>query len=133
MPDIFVPIDTSDFSNYYGEIRNRGLIYKYSLEYADQNREKLNAMKSVDETLDMLNKDNVLRKFISFASNNGVKFNKKQFEISKKIIDTQLKAYIVRNIFDNEGFYPVIEKIDKTLQVAIDELKKGVHLTTTKN
>ena len=90
-------------------------------------------MKSVDETLDMLNKDNVLRKFISFASNNGVKFNKKQFEISKKIIDTQLKAYIVRNIFDNEGFYPVIEKIDKTLQVAIDELKKGVHLTTTKN
>jgi carboxyl-terminal processing protease len=128
MPDIFVPMDTSGYTNYFGEIRNRGLIYRFALEYSDKHRDKLSKMKSLDESLSYLNKENVLKQFIVFASKNGVPLNKKEYDISKEIIEVQLKAYIVRNIFDNEGFYPVIEKIDNTLQVAIKELKKGVHL-----
>ena len=34
---------------------------------------------------------------------------------SEKIILTQLKAYIARNILDNAGYYPIIQEIDKTL------------------
>jgi carboxyl-terminal processing protease len=36
--------------------------------------------------------------------------------------ETQLHAYIVRNILDNDGFYPIIEKIDTPLQRAIEEI-----------
>ena len=85
-------------------------------------------MKSIDESLVFLSKENVLKQFTGFADKNGVPVNKKELEISKEIIDIQLKAYIIRNIFDNDVFYPVIEKIDNTLQVAIEELKKGIQL-----
>ena len=37
----------------------------------------------------------------------------------KKIISTQLKAYIARNIWNDAGFYPVIHQIDETFQEAI--------------
>jgi carboxyl-terminal processing protease len=69
-----------------------------------------------------------LNQFIKFASQKGIKFNSKQFKISEKIIDTQLKAYIARNIYDNQGYYPIIEEIDNTLQVAIQELNNDIGL-----
>jgi carboxyl-terminal processing protease len=129
MPDIFVPLDTAGYSDYFAKIRDRGLIYRFALEYSDRHRDKLSQMKSLTEALKFLDKENILKQFTAFAVKNSVPLNKKGFEQSKTIIDVQLKAYIVRNIFDNDGFYPVIEKIDNTLQVAIKELKKGVHLT----
>ena len=44
--------------------------------------------------------------------------------ISGRIIHTQIKAYIARNILDNKGFYPIWEKIDTTLKYAIAYLKE---------
>lgn len=123
MPDIFVPLDTIGVTNYLMTLRNRGLVYRFALEYTDGNREKLSSFTSLDDLLLYLSKNNVLNKFTSFASNNGVPLNKEELEISKEIIKTQLYAYVARNVFDNDGFYPVIEKIDKTLQVAIKKMQ----------
>ena len=33
-----------------------------------------------------------------------------------------IKAYVARNIIDNDGFYPIIADIDHTLKVAIDTI-----------
>lgn len=41
MPDIFVPIDTTRASDYYIEIRGKGLINNFTLEYVNKNREEL--------------------------------------------------------------------------------------------
>lgn len=41
MPDIFVPIDTTRASDYYIEIRGKGLINSFTLEYVNKNREEL--------------------------------------------------------------------------------------------
>ena len=41
MPDIFVPIDTTRASDYYIEIRSKGLINNFTLEYVNKNREEL--------------------------------------------------------------------------------------------
>lgn len=49
----------------------------------------------------------------------GIKPDPEGLRISGKIIDTQIKAYIARNILDNKGFYPIWEKIDTTLKYAI--------------
>jgi carboxyl-terminal processing protease len=129
MPDIFVPWDTSAVTDYLISVRNHGLIYRFALEYTDMNRIKLGEFKTIDDFTAFLDKDNVMKKFISYAAKKGVKYNAKQIKISKKIIDTQLKAYIARNIFDNEGYYPIIQNIDNTLQVAIQRMNKGIGLT----
>jgi len=115
MPDIFVPYDTIGITPYYKQVRNRGLIYRYAFKYADNNRQTLNQFTNVHELSSYLNKQNLLKEFVSFAESNGVKKNIEDIIISEKIILTQLKAYIARNILDNAGYYPIIQEIDKTL------------------
>lgn len=125
MPDIFVPIDTSDVTDYLVAVRNRGLIYRFALEYSDEHRDRLAEMTSLDDMVKYLEQDKVLKRFTKFAAKNGVPVDARQIEISELIIETQLHAYIVRNIVDNDGFYPIIEKIDTPLQRAIEEISKG--------
>jgi carboxyl-terminal processing protease len=58
------------------------------------------------------------------AQGAGVKADPEGLRISGKIIHTQIKAYIARNILDNTGFYPIWEQIDTTLKYAIEYLEK---------
>jgi carboxyl-terminal processing protease len=120
MPDIFVPLDTVGVTDYFIDVRNQGLIYRYSLKYADENRNVLSGLKSPDEFVKLLDKKNVLRKFIAFAAKEGVKEIPQEIKISEKILKVQLYAYIARNFLDNEGFFPIIQDIDNTLMKAVE-------------
>jgi carboxyl-terminal processing protease len=120
MPDVFVPMDTSGISGYYLDIRNQGLIYRFSLNYSDENRKVLSELKSPQEFLKYLNGQNILRKFITFAAREGVKERPKDIKVSEKILRVQLNAYIARNFLDNEGFFPIIQELDNTLTRALD-------------
>jgi carboxyl-terminal processing protease len=123
MPDVFVPMDTSGISGYYLDIRNQGLIYRFSLNYSDENRKVLSELKSPQEFLKFLNGQNILRKFINFASREGVKERSKDIKVSEKILRVQLNAYIARNFLDNEGFFPIIQELDNTLIRALDTFR----------
>jgi carboxyl-terminal processing protease len=58
--------------------------------------------------------------FTDFVSGKGIEPEPKGLKISEKIIYTQIKAYIARNILDNKGFYPIWEDIDTTLKYAVE-------------
>jgi carboxyl-terminal processing protease len=124
MPDFFVPYDTSAITKFYSDVRDMGMIYKFAFSYSDQNRSKLKTNKSYTELRAFVQKDKVYDKFIEYTSKQGLKPQAKELSISKKYISVQLEAYIARNFFDNEGFYPIISDIDNTLDKALDELKK---------
>ncbi len=120
MPDFFVPIDTTGNSDYFTAIYRKGLIYTFAYSYADQHREELSKLKTAGEFDSYLDKKRVLNEFIKFAETKGIKKDAKGLKISGDIINTQLKAYIARNIIGEEGFFPIIKKIDKTLLRAIE-------------
>ncbi|MCW3806117.1 S41 family peptidase [Plebeiibacterium marinum] len=124
MPDYFVPRDTTGLTNYYYKVRESGLIYRFALEYTDNNRDKVEGLKTVEDVQAYLGKNPVLDDFVKYAKKEGVKYNRKEFNLSKEIIDTEIKAYIARNIIDNEGFYPIIGKIDEVLHEAIEKLSE---------
>jgi carboxyl-terminal processing protease len=123
MPDVFVPMDTSGVSDYYLNIRNQGLLYRYSLNYADNNRKVLAGLKSPGDFVKYLDNQNVLRKFVVFAAKAGVKEKPKEIRVSEKILKVQLNAYITRNFLDNDGFFPIIQEIDNTLTRAVETLR----------
>ncbi|HYW96268.1 MAG TPA: S41 family peptidase [Bacteroidales bacterium] len=118
MPDVFVPLDTTGISPYFNKVRNLGLIYRFAFNYTDTHRSRLEEMNTANQINDYLNNTNFFNEFVKFAGKNGVKPNWKDIRTSKQIIATQIKAYIARNIIDNQGFYPIIRQIDKTLQKA---------------
>lgn len=124
MPDIFVPLDTSGLSGYFVEVSNKGLLYRFALDYSDANRTALSRLSTPQEFVKNLEQAGILRKFIVFASSNGVKENPADIKVSGPLLKTQIMAYIARNFIDNAGFYPIIQDIDNTLQKAIDVLEE---------
>ena len=120
MPDFFIPADTTGNSEYFNRIYRRGLIYTFAYAFADNHREKLSSLADADEINDYLEKQNVMQEFVDYAAEKGIEKDGEGLKISGDIMKTQLKAYIARNILGEEGFYPIIETIDHTLQRAIE-------------
>jgi carboxyl-terminal processing protease len=120
MPDVFVPRDTTNHTQYYFRLHETGSIYKFALSYSDLNREKLSRFETVEALKTYLDNQPIGKELVDFASSEGVKFDKQQYNISKVLIVLETKAYIARNILDNEGFYPIIHRQDEVLQKAMD-------------
>lgn len=126
MPDVFVGRDTSNFSDYYFNLRESGVIYKFALDYADRNRNELSKYETVDELKAYLDKQPIGDMLVEFATKEKVKFNAAQYQVSKKLIINETKAYIARNILDNEGFYPIIREQDEVLNKALEVIRSGL-------
>jgi carboxyl-terminal processing protease len=122
MPDIFVPIDTLGTSEYYNRARSLGLMYRFAFYYTDLKRTELEGFTSAEEIESYLDDQQLLPAFIKYAKEKGLKPDYGDIHISEEVLLTTIKAYIARNVIDNEGFYPIIADIDHTLQVAIDTL-----------
>lgn len=122
MPDYFVPYDTSGITPFFLKINAAGLIYKYALTYSDLHRDELSVFNRVDEFVDYLDSKDVLGSFKTQILANGFTPSVLEWKESRLIIKTQLKAYIARNFMDNDGFYPIIQAIDNTLNKAIEVL-----------
>lgn len=120
MPDFFVPADTTGNSTYFEKIYQKQLVYQYAFQYSDQHRESLKKMKQAAEIATYLDNQGILDSFVKYAASKGVPADQNGLKLSGHIISTQLKAYIARNILGEEGFYPIIQQIDKTLLKAIE-------------
>lgn len=122
MPDIFVPRDTSEYSPYLTKVLNNGYLYQFAFQYTDKNRSVLKNYKKWQDMDKYLSSQNLLSQFTTFASSKGIKPNAREINISKDIIQNQIKAYITRNILGDEGFYPMLNKDDKTVKKALESL-----------
>ncbi len=132
MPDVFVPADTTGNSPYLFKLMQKGLVYQYAFDFADKHREELSHLKTSAEFKEMLRKRSILNEFVQYAAKNGVAVNEAGVKTSSKIIETQLMAYITRNIIGEEGFYSIISNIDNTLQEAVKTINSKDKLVSVK-
>ena len=56
---------------------------------------------------------------IEFAKDEGIDFNEKQYNESKKTIEIRLKANIAQDLFDYKKFYEIINELNVTLQKSL--------------
>lgn len=124
MPDHFIPLDTLDVTRYFAEVSGRNILYRYTIDYTDRHRERLNAVRTMADLERMFASDSGLfERFIDYAESRGVKRAPRQIARSRHLIESQLRAYIARNSkLDNAAFYYFIRPIDKTLQSAVELL-----------
>lgn len=125
MPDIFIPRDTSGVTSYFSNVINSGVLNLFTLEYSDSNREKLSSFKTYQELYNYLKKQPLLDKFTNYAVSKGIRKRVTLINISAKLIENQLHSYIVRNFFNDEGFYPIFLKDDVTLLKAVEVIEQG--------
>ena len=122
MPDVFVPVDTTGSSEYYNKVRALGLMYRFAFYYTDLHRSSLDQFTAARDIEAYLDDQDLMPQFINYAKGKGVQPDYKDIRTSELILHKTIKAYVARNIIDNNGFYPIIADIDQTLRVAIDTI-----------
>ncbi|MCB0804588.1 MAG: PDZ domain-containing protein [Bacteroidales bacterium] len=122
MPDIFVPLDENEGLDYYNKLINKGLIFRYAFKYTDEHRKDLQQYSDFEEFDKHFEVDDVLyADMVEFATKNGVEGDASKMGKSREKTATMLKAYIGRNLFDNDGFYPVYLRIDNVFKEAMEQ------------
>ncbi len=133
MPDIFVPIDTTSYSDYYRDLIRKGIINKFILQYMDKNRKKLEKAYKADNKTSNFEKymsgfvidDKFMQEFIDFATEQKLPFNEEQYLRSKNVLTLNLKALIARDLWDSSEYFEVVNPIDpvysKALNIILDD------------
>lgn len=122
MPDVFVPVDTTEYSKYYRDMLAKGVIYQFALDYVDKHRAELKAtyksVKDFDKSFNLTDTD--MKAFIAAGEKEKVKYDEKQFNTSKNVFLTFLKGLICRDVFSDDSAYSVIvNHRNKDLQEAL--------------
>jgi carboxyl-terminal processing protease len=121
MPDIFIPIDTTRYTNYHRRISGLGLINRAVMNYIDVNRQELNREYP---TIDVFKNrfevtEELLQNLLKLASEENVEFNEAQYDKSKYLIMLQVKALIARDMFDMNEYFLIINEDNASLKEAL--------------
>ena len=126
MPDVFIPLDTTDMTRYYAEVTGRNILYRYTLEYADRHRKAINEVQTLADLTALLDADKGLfNDFVNYAATHGVKPVQSEINRSRRVMEAQLRAYIGRHTaLEDDGFYFNIYPIDEVLKRSVEILEQ---------
>ncbi len=125
MPDYFVSIDTSYYSNYYRQVIRKGLVSQFVLEYIDAHRaELLASYPDFNSFRDRFSAESLLNgPFTAFASARGLTEDPKDLEISGEHLAMMLKAYMARDLWTSSEFYEIANAREPRFETAVSILK----------
>jgi carboxyl-terminal processing protease len=125
MPDVFVPRDTTAYTQYLIDLFNKNIIREYTLDYYSNNKASFEKMPFEQFQKTFKVSDQMLKDLIDLATKSGVKFKESDYSKSKEFIRLNLKAYIARSIYGNKGFFPIINQSDEVFVVAMKQWEKA--------
>lgn len=129
MPDFFVPIDTTRYTDYHRDIVAQGIIIRSTTGYIEQHRKELKRkykdFNSFNQNFEI--DDTFMANVRSLADKENIKFDKSQYTRSLPLIKTQLKALIARDLWDMSEYYQVMNITNESVQQALHVLSEGTY------
>lgn len=109
MPDRFVPIDTTSYSDYYRDLVAKGTVYKFATSYIDQNRNALKKQFPTENSFvtDFSVSDEMIDRLKKAGQADGVELNEEQFAVSEPTIRRVIKALIGRDLFEQSTYFRI--------------------------
>lgn len=124
MPDYFIPIDTTKVSKYISELLYKNIINDFALEYVNKNRAKLK-FSTVEEFNVQFEVNNALiNELKAYATKNNVKSSPNDLGKGFTLLSTHLKAYIAKDIFNQEAWFYIKNASDEACIKALATLSK---------
>ncbi len=127
MPDVFVPLDTTENSRYFSDIIRVGVQSEWALTYVNAQREQL--LSQFPTVHDFVSKYQIPaseeQKVIDMAVAKEVPFDEKGYQTSRHAILVRSKALVARDLYENEAFYEVINDLNPALKKAVEVLQNG--------
>jgi carboxyl-terminal processing protease len=122
MSDIFIPRDTVGVTDFSRKVSRKGLVVRYAFFYVDQHRDALSAIANeggVDALLAYLKQQQLMPGLLALAKEKEITPKGSDLMATRKVLETQVYAFIAQNVMDSEGFYPIISELDNTILEAI--------------
>ena len=122
MPDVFIPWDSTIFSDYFLDLRRKNVINLFVGDYVDKNRKDLqvnypdfqayNSKFNID--------DAIMTDFFAHADKEGVKKNDTGYKVSESLIKSQIKALIAQKLWDMNELYTIVNQNDNEVLKAVE-------------
>ena len=124
MPDYFVPIDTTLYTDYHRNLVAKGAVIKFTMQFIEGHRKELANKYKKFESFDekFVVNDDMLATLKEIGEKEGVKFNEEQYQKSLPLIKTQLKALIARDLWDMNEYFRVMNTTNESIQKALEIL-----------
>lgn len=133
VPDCFVPNDTTVYTDYLVQLYNQNIIREYALSYSLKNKKQLAAMTLAQFQQAFKVTDAMIEEVNKAASKAKITIDAKDFKRSEQFLRNQIKAWIARNVWKEEGFYTVYNQSDDELLAASKLFEKAQNLGQTSN
>lgn len=129
MPDFFVPMDTTQYTDYHRNLVAKGVIIRSTTGYIEHHRQELQKKYKNFEAFD---KDfeideAFLTDLRALADKEKVKFDEAQYQRALPLIKTQLKALIARDLWDMNEYFQVMNATNQSVQQALKVLNEGFY------
>lgn len=137
MPDYFVPLDTTESSDFLTSLIRSGSFNSYSLTYVDENREEI--LVDYPTFADFKKKFEVDKKFMSkfldYAKeqDDEMEMNDEEMDTSRSLIKLRMKALIAQNIWGYNEFYQIYNDSNEILQKAIEVIESKEYKSALKS
>ena len=120
IPDIFVPLDTTRYTEYMGKCNRQSLQVKFANLMADRYRPRLREIRDLPTLNRFLDGLDLKREFIAYTTSQGVVPTPGEWEISGPAMLVQVRALIGRNTpMNDEAFYPIYLSIDNVIDAVM--------------
>lgn len=124
MPDIFVAEDTTGVTSYLTDVARQGLVQKFTFEYTQKHRAKLQKYTTTPLLVNYLKRQNLFDSFILYATKSGVKRRNILINRSRMLIERLLYGNIVYNMLGLQEHVAYQNKFDSTINKAIEIIEK---------
>jgi carboxyl-terminal processing protease len=125
MPDYFVPIDTTSLTDLHRDLIAKGIVNRIAIMEVDNRR---NSLLKAYPDVDAFKKDysipaDRVTKMKKMAEEEKVEWDEEEFERSEKLLFTQLKALIARDIYDSSAYFKIINDENEIFQEGLRIIK----------
>jgi carboxyl-terminal processing protease len=128
MPDVFVPRDTMELTQYLSQLYNKNIIREYTLKYYRDHRKELEKMPFEKFSKSFEVTDKMLQEVVQMANAAGVEYKPEEYQRSKELIRNNIKAFIARSAYGSAGFFPVLHESDEDFQQALKHFNRAMSL-----
>jgi len=133
MPDIFVPLDTLEVTDYFSDLIRSGHVNSYALSYINDNREEM--LTKFPEFKDFKNDFVVDGEFMDAFfkyveeedEDDEIEFNEEEYKTSEDLLNLRMKAILARNLWGYSEFYQIYNDSNEILQRAIEVIESDMY------
>ena len=126
MPDYFVPIDTTLYTKYHRQLRDKGALMKVHFHFIDAHRKEwLGKYKTFNEFYKRFEvTPDMLAQLVATGKEMGVEYNEEEYQKALPLLKLQMKALIARDLWDMNEYYHVINDANESIRKALELLEQ---------